>query len=476
MRQALVIARYDLRRQWRDRSLFVTTGVLVLLLAAASLLGVAADRDARDTAAWLTTRLEQSEAEVQRLAVAAAPDITSQLPWDALNPAFLANDRGTLAIAAPPPLLRLSVGQTGVYPAQVKVTASGRDVATTAVEIAHPLWLSTGAFDVEFVLVFLWPLAILAATFDLSATDRERGTLSLILAQPVAAAAFLGGTLIARGGMVLVPAVALPWLTLLGSHRPGVAPIVLWSATVVAYGVFWMGLSVWVNAKARSAVANAVWLGGAWLLLTLVIPGASHLAMTTWGAVPSDVVFADATRAATRDALSDGSRVLGHFLEDHPTASAVGRDGLRQYALLQAARDEEVAQRLAPVVARYQAAVETQLRIASLAQFLSPAMVVSSVLQQAAGTSRDRADDFAAQVAAFREGWRAFFQPRILRNLALTREDAALLPRFAYREPAWTVTAGRVLPGLLAVVAVGLGLLWLGARRWAGSSLVGAGA
>ncbi len=471
MRQALVIARHDLRRQWREGGLVIVVLLFTALLLAAALHGAGRARDARETAAQLANRTGQSAAEVAQLVVTGAPDDAIGLPWDARNPDFLANDRGTLAIATPAPLLSLSVGQTSLYPTQVKVTASGRNAATTAAEIANPLALATGTFDVEFVIVFLWPLALLAATFDLAASDRERGTLRMLLAQPVAAESFLGGTLVARVGPILAPALAVPWLLMQSADASSLWYLALWSAVVIAYGVFWLGLAAWVASRGGSAVAGAVRLGGAWLIVTMVIPGAVGLVMTTWGRVPSGVVFADATRSATRDALLDGSRVLGHFLEDHPTPSAVGRDGLRQYALLQAARDREVERRLAPVVESYEAALEKQRQIAAVAQLLSPAMVVSNALQQAAGTSRDRALDFAGQVDVFREQWRAYFQPRILEGAPLTRLDAAALPRFEYREPSWTAAAARLLPGVAVVLAIGVALLMSGLRRWARSPL-----
>jgi hypothetical protein len=176
-------------------------------------------------------------------------------------------------------------------------------------------------------------------------------------------------------------------------------------------------------------------------------------------------MLADAIRAATRDALSDGSRVMGHFLEDHPTASAVGRDGLRQYALLQAARDRDVSRRLAPVMTRYEEALAEQRRIVAMTRILSPALLAADALEQAAGTSRDRFRHVAAQVDTFRAAWRQALMPGILSAEALTPADAHRLPVFQFEEERWLVVAGRMGVALVALPAMAFALAAAGLAR-----------
>lgn len=465
MRHALLVARHDLRRQWRDGGLALVVTALIIVTLAATVNGQWRAAEAEATMRQLEARERSLAPEIVRLAADHSPS-TPVLPWNAINPDFLANDRGTLTIAPPAPLLALSIGQTGLFPSQVKVTAAGRGTGSTPAEIANPLGLAVGAFDVEFVIVFLWPLAIIALTFDLLAGERERGTLQLLLAQPVSPAAILGGLLLARGAAVLVPAVAVPWLALaLIGGSPPAARLLLWSTIAASYGLLWIGIAAWTAARHRPAGANAIWLGTLWVVVTLALPGAIHVAASAWGDAPSDVAFADATRAATRDALSDGSRVLGHFLEDHPTASAVGRDGMRQYALLQAARDEEVARRLVPVVAELEGAVDRQRRLVAAARYLSPAMIASDGLQQAAGSSSERARDFLAQVAEFKTTWREFFQPRVIAGDAMTAVDVEALPRFRYRAEGWPSILHRALPGAAMMTILGATLIGLSMQR-----------
>jgi len=465
MTHTLVLARWELRRRWRSGGTAVVMAVLMGLLAAAAAAGVIRTRDDRLTARRLHERERGLRAAIAAHAAVSASQPGSTLAWNLANPDYVANDRGTLAVSAPPPLGVLSVGQATRYPTDVKVTASGQITGTALTALTPPLRLSLSAFDVEFVVVVLWPLAIIAASADALSSERERGTLVLLLAQPVSPSAIVVGSLLGRA-VILGPPLAVSWLVgLADGGTAALRPLVWWSLSVAAYGWFWLGLATWVTARGHSSAAAATRLAGAWLVVTFVAPGVTQLVRVTWGGAPSDVVFADATRAAARDAMTDGSRVLGHFLEDHPTAAGAGRDGLRQYALLQAARDEEVARRLSPVIERFAAAAARQRQVTRLLQPLSPALVASQALQQAAGTSEGRARDFASQVRTFRDEWRAFLQPRILSGDPLTPSDASALPMFVYDDDhvatGWT---GRVA-ALLWLGGMGAGLACAGVRR-----------
>ena len=140
--------------------------------------------------------------------------------------------------------------------------------------------------------------------------------------------------------------------------------------------------------------------------------------------MPSRVEAAVQARAATQEATVQGSRQLGQFLQDHPTSANVGRDGMRQFAMLQAARDQQIADRLQAVEATFDAQLQRQQRLASWLSVLSPTMVAQGVLLEAAGTSASRFDHFRAEARAFQQQWKAYFEPRVLDAATLTAAAA----------------------------------------------------
>jgi len=61
-----------------------------------------------------------------------------------------------------------------------------------------------GDFDLKFVILDVLPLLILLMSFDLVATEREDGTLRLILAQAVSFRSLLLTRAVLRAGSVMV--------------------------------------------------------------------------------------------------------------------------------------------------------------------------------------------------------------------------------------------------------------------------------
>jgi ABC-2 type transport system permease protein len=386
-----------------------------------------------------------------------------------LSPAradVIANDQGVLALMPPAPLRRLAVGQSDVYPAYLKITARHLDSLVTGDQIEHPLAVASGHFDVAFVILFLYPLLIFAVSFDLTATERDRGTLRMVLAQPVSLRDVVAGKMIARILLLAVPAAVIPFALAATSEVVALQSLVMWTVAVLAYGSIWHGIALIVNARGWNAATNALVLAGIWLMFAVVGPATINLMIGLRYPMPSRVEAAVQARAASQEATVQGSRQLGQFLQDHPTSANVGREGMRQFALLQAARDRQIADRRQALEAAFDAQLQRQQRLASWLSVLSPTMIAQQVLLESAGTSTTRFDHFAAAAAAFQRRWQAYFEPRVLDAATLTAAEIASAPAFSYVEPAVADAIGNVLPSITAMAIVGAALLFLGFWRY----------
>ena len=375
----------------------------------------------------------------------------------------VANEQGRLALLPPAPLGVLAVGQSDVYPSYLKVTARNLDSLVTGDQIEHPLAVQSGHFDVAFVVLFLYPLLIFAFSFDLTATERDRGTLRMMLAQPVRLRDVVAGKMIARALLLGMPVVVIP---ILGSFGAPPWLMAMWTLAVVAYGSIWHGIALMVNARGWNAASNALVLAGIWLLFAVVGPATINLLIAVVYPMPSRVEAAVQARAAAQEATVQGSRQLGQFLQDHPTSANVGRDGMRQFALLQAARDRQLADRLHAVESAFDAQLQRQQRLASWLSVLSPTMMAQQVLLESAGTSSSRFEHFERTAAAFQRQWQAYFEPRVLDAATLTGAEIANAPAFVYAEPNVFGVMARVAPAVAAMAALGALLMWLGFARY----------
>ena len=375
----------------------------------------------------------------------------------------IANDIGLTVLMPRAPLATLAAGQSDVYPSYLKVTARHADALVTGDQVEHPLALAAGHFDVAFVVLFLYPLLIFAVSFDLTASERDRGTLRMVLSQPITLGELVTGKMIARALLLGVPVVLIPLLASLGAPFMLVAA---WTLAVIAYGTIWHGIALVVNARGWNAATNALVLAGIWLLFAVVGPATINLLIEIAYPMPSRVEAAVQARAATQDATVQGSRQLGQFLQDHPTSANIGRDGMRQFAQLQAARDRQIADRMQEVDRSFEQQLQRQRRLASWLSALSPTMVAQQVLLDAAGTGTSRFEWFETSARAFQEQWRAYFEPKVLDAATLTEAEVAAAPRFMFVEPTAAAVVGSIIGPIAAMAAVGIVLVIVGMRGY----------
>lgn len=378
----------------------------------------------------------------------------------------VANDKGALVVVPPAPLAALAVGQSDVYPSYLTITARHLDALVTGDQIEHPLAVASGHLDLAFVVLFLYPLLIFAVSFDLTATERDRGTLRMVLAQPVSLDDVVAGKMIARMVLLAIPVAVIPLV--FGSVWFATRDIVVWSIAVLAYGSIWHGLALMVNARGWPAPANALVLAGVWLMFAIVGPATVNLLIAVRYPMPSRVEAAVQARAATQDATLQGSRQLGQFLQDHPTSANVGRDGMRQFAMLQAARDRQVADRLERVEAEFAAQLDRQRQLAGWLSVLSPTMVMQEVLLEVAGTGAKRFEHFRDAAENFQQEWQQYFEPRVLDAATLTAAELAAAPTFAYQPEPGAARLGRTAAPIGAMLVVGVLLMLAGFKAYQG--------
>jgi ABC-2 type transport system permease protein len=392
-------------------------------------------------------------------------------PQASLRADAVANERGWLALLPPAPLGALAIGQGDVYPNYIKVTARSLDALVSGDQIEHPLAVASGQFDVAFVILFLYPLLVFAVSFDLTATERDQGTLRMVLAQPVTLRDVIAGKMIVRALTLLVPALLIPIAAAALSspvHGDFWIRAALWSIAIAVYGAVWHGIALVVNARGLNAPANALILAGIWLLFAVVGPSSVNLLIAVRYPMPSRVEAAVQARAASQEATVQGSRQLGQFLQDHPTSGNVGREGMRQFAILQSQRDKQVAARLAAVEAAFNAQLDQQRRLASWLSLLSPTMIAQGVLLDIAGTNTIRFERFRAEASSFQQRWRAYFEPRVLDAATLTPAEYAAAPSFSYVDESAAPAARRIAMPLVVMGVVGGALLVIGFRGYRG--------
>jgi ABC-2 type transport system permease protein len=474
-----------MRHEWRnlkaDRTALVVFLLFALLISYASFAGrmfvrmqesnqVQMRADEAKRLSEVRTDLAKAEAEA-----AQKGELAKYPGWGARHPLYVGSSRGQRYAAMPPtPLAALAIGQSDIQPSQFKVSAGLRENFMITQDLESPFKLFAGHFDLAFVILYFFPLLILALCFDLVAAEKEQGTLAMLLSNPLRLRQVVAGKILLRAAVIFLAGVGLSVLGFLifGGRAEGWLQLLLWISAVSAYGMFWFALAIAVNALGRGAATNAIILAACWLALVLIIPAAVNLIATTLYPVPSRTEFITAMRSESQAADLKGSQLLGKYLEDHPELARPAENDPSaateepDFAMLRLAKNEAIARALQPVLARFETQLRAQHRFTNRFRFFSPAILLQSALQDISGTGVARYQHFLAQVEEFHRRWLAFFEPRVFEKRTLTAADLEQLPAFHWREESSGEVARRVLWPTLLLFGVAIVIALVGLQRY----------
>jgi ABC-2 type transport system permease protein len=364
----------------------------------------------------------------------------------------------------PLPLAALTMGQADLLPAYQAVSLDAREDLLSESELTPPKRLATGRFDVGFVLVFLLPLLVIGLCHSLPAWEREQGLLRLLLVQRPRLNSWLATRYALRLGVLTLP-LALCGIGMALIHGLDTATaqrLLAWLLVATTYIGFWGALCWWVGSRTRNAAQSLLWLSGAWLLLVVVIPAGANLLIEMRHPVPQRIVFVDTMRDATDHVRAQGSQLLADYLEDHPEM-AIGEVDPQNFFAQRFVVQMRVEQALQPLADRFEAQRRARADSVAWLRFLSPAVLAAEGLAEAAGTGESRHAHFSAQVDAFHQRWRRFFEPHILSRQAFMSHER--IPRFQYTEERLASVWQRLLPILLGLLLPALILVLVAVRR-----------
>jgi ABC-2 type transport system permease protein len=471
------LLRFELRTLARDRSAWLLAALLVVTVVFATVNGLRWASFQRDTLALLATEQSASLATARAL----AGQITrGEVPvprgwWN--NPAdvrgFALYQLTAVAAKPPAPLAALTVGQGDLLPYYFKLNAATTSASLTAHELENPRRLLLGRFDLAFAVIFLAPLFLLALAHHVVAAEKETGLLALLAAAPVSVPVLVTVKLAVRAALLTALGLTTLITTLaLGGFdfaTPGaLSGLLRWLLVATAYGAFWLGLTALLISRGWNSATNALALSGAWLALVVIAPWLLNLVASSLHPLPSRADFILTQRAETDAASASRDQILARYLNDHPELNlSATPNQQRHYTASDIATRAEQEARLAPVQARFDAALARQQALIDRWQWLSPAVLASQAFTDLAGAGWQRHRAFLAQLADYLEALRAYFNPKILAaSFAFDRFDE--WPRYTWREPteATASSAHRASLALLGLTLPALAFAALSLRAF----------
>jgi ABC-2 type transport system permease protein len=239
---------------------------------------------------------------------------------------FLENN---VAINHPHKLSHLSIGQRDIYPIFRKVTArclfydgGGISFDDKYIETRNPAKSLAGNFDLGFVFIYLFPLVIIAITYNTLSAEKENGTYPLVRNLPVAFKFLIAYRLLFWMLVIFGMSVIFTIAGILFSPVPNAAIdhlIFYWFGVTFLYVLFWFALVWFVISFGKSSAVNALLLIGSWLLFLVVTPALVNNYISARYKISSRKVLTARLNDLTSNLWeSNDSVALSEYYKDYP--------------------------------------------------------------------------------------------------------------------------------------------------------------
>jgi len=360
-------------------------------------------------------------------------------------------------------LAALSVGQSDIQLNYLPISLATTLDVTKHLELENPVNLATGSFDIAFVVIFLLPIFILAMSYDLLSSEKERGTLAMILAHPISIRELMASKIISRAAVMLAVVLIFGLIALLtvGTGLDTADTWVrfsLWMVATLLYAMFWFALAVLVNVYGKNSATNGTVLAGLWLILVVIAPTLVSMLATTVYPTPSRMELTIAAREAQTRAEKDLMSKLDEYYYDHLEFVPDGDKRAMDFLTLSQANINAVEKAVRPLYDDFQVQLNKQEGLVQRFQFLSPAIMMQLVLNEISGTSADRYEHFLNQAYDFHGDWREYFNTKFLQRYPLKPSDYDDFPDFDYQEESFATVLARMIPSLLGMLILFLGV------------------
>ena len=379
---------------------------------------------------------------------------------DPRNAVWMAQEGAAqLAILPPTPLASIAMGQRDLHPQAVRVTNEVHLIRERETEtpMVGPTRLRTGAFDPTFLFVVLFPLVIIALSYELLSGEQERGTLAMLLSQPVSQSALVFGKAAARGVLLCVVTLlfAIVGLLVAGARLQAddaPAHIGLYALILTLWSAFWFAAAIAVNSRGGNSAKNALIFVGLWLVMVIVVPGLINVTVNSIHPPPSRVELLHEAREAAQQVEGELTNLVGRH-DVNPKRGELAKKVVQV--------QEELANRSEPILQELNIQLERRHTLLERLQYLSPAILVQLALEEVAGSGATRHQRFQNQANQYHKTLRAFFSKRIQSGKAFTPQDLEALPRFQFEEASLTTLASRVFGSSAVLLLASLALLLL---------------
>jgi len=316
-------------------------------------------------------------------------------------------------------------GQRDVNPYLISVTMLGIEGQLYDTDITNPVSMLLGNMDLSFVYLFLFPLVIIAFTYNLISEQQESGIWSLLKSQTNALANVIWKKFLIRIAAVYAVAFLLLIAAVIYLQLPIDATLAAVAGLIILYLAFWFAVSMFIVSLGHSSSYNASALVAIWVAICIVIPASLNLLLTQKYGVPEALQNVINQREGYHEKWDMPKEVtmkpfFEHYpqLKKYPFPADKSFSWFWYYGMQQMGDDQAIKSRLA--VADKLAARQDFTNIAAL---FFPTIQAQLAVNELAGSDLNAHLEFQQAVRNHHEKIRLHFYPSIFQEKDIASTD-----------------------------------------------------
>ncbi|NII27971.1 DUF3526 domain-containing protein [Pseudoflavitalea sp. X16] len=322
------------------------------------------------------------------------------------------------------PINALSIGQRDVNPSVKSLTIRNLEAQQYDTDLYNPASLSLGNLDFSFVVIYLFPLVIIALTYNLLSGEKENGTWPLLTVQSGSPVRILVKLLAMRGAALFAVFILLMIAAIGLLSLPFNTVLLAFFSVSALYLLFWLSVSCWVISWQKGSAVSAVSLLTVWVLLTIVAPAVINNYLINKYPVPEALDTAVKQRRGYHEKWDMDKRVtMNKFYAHYPQFNKYrlpeGQFSWLWYYAMQQMGDDDAQPQSRELQDKLRRRELAANQVARFIPTLHAQLQMNNLAQSGLGNHLQ----FLDSAGRFHEKMRLYFYPKIFENTSVKQEN-----------------------------------------------------
>lgn len=308
----------------------------------------------------------------------------------------------------------LVIGQRDINPSLKSFTIRGLEAQKYDAELKNPVNALLGNLDFAFVLIYLFPLLIIALCYNIISEEKEHGTWSIIAIQEKKPFTYLWGQYGLRYFIVMMLLLLLLIISAL-VFKPSLNGRFLnlvWISSL--YILVWFSICIWVTSMNKSSSQHAILLLSIWLGLLILLPTAINNYISHKYPIPEAFETTLVQRRGYHEKWDSSKELtMDKFYAHYPQFKEFKLTGdefswLFYYAMQQVGDDEAIM-----ISQKFKEKLAIRNTVSKVWSQFIPSVYTQLELETLAGTGLDNQLEFLNHCNQFHEKLRLNFYPKM---------------------------------------------------------------